>query len=774
MMAKAMKSTYTFKLVPGENYRWEIEVFYFNFKSKDLEPLSSSPQTTPRDRKVSFGFLESVKFVDSKLWSVVNSRGNTALLQYDRLSPMLDNEDSKLKRTLIHFKDEGCSKVASTLNKLLVQFHANDQRVVVENDNSVGSCSSLYKGSNPTGSSQSAECSSTSKTMSRGNSSRMSRTQSVSLLTEKFEKNKGLQRLTQSRPENRKEKLDEGDEEIKGAKDDGDETDEADEEDVERGKVEIMQSVEEIIRKAKFLAVKCDEIEIPKDIIINKQKVSHYKESLQKTPDKTQTLVGLVRTVKSVGEEGVIIGKYECWVNCELLLAQMELQIENEGVTERVLTVVHTVYEDDDIDSKVLGSFLSANSKDFSIKFCEKLTYQDLLRFSLRILEEENSDRSKKFVRQTLRGFSKGNRYSSVFIQFASLPSAFLKEFETFTRLYEEGSLNGMKLSTRKLCGLNGKFKRQGPTKLEVPIDILKSNLKVHEKHREDLLKSLLKAGITLPEYKSKLEVSAGLVEVKSNVNKISNQSFSDLKSKYPSQFDDQSLREFIGAKCLPSGPNMHFSKLTEYVNDLLAITPVDDSLNGLNGSVTFVQAENLNMITTGRKVKDADVIFIQTGTDTDRDLFNKFDYAIKEHVLGNTCLCVFAVTESMAKEIRLDFLENGEIVVDEVFVKSDKPATVHGIRKEIVPVVIAGHKNLITDKEISNIYFSNLKQALPNILSSLVKVKGHVLSVFSDESGAIDIDPNGVLFRRGVSICYVCVSDYMEDFVTKVTKKCV
>ena len=44
-------------------------------------------------------------------------------------------------------------------------------------------------------------------------------------------------------------------------------------------------------------------------------------------------------------------------------------------------------------------------------------------------------------------------------------------------------------------------------------------------------------------------------------------------------------------------------------------------------------------------------------------------------------------------------------------------------------------------------------KESLPMILSSLVKVKGNVLSIFSDDSEAVDVDPHGVLFRRGVSV---------------------
>ena len=168
------------------------------------------------------------------------------------------------------------------------------------------------------------------------------------------------------------------------------------------------------------------------------------------------------------------------------------------------MAIVHTVSSEDETDSRVLGNFQSANSKDLSVRFCENQTYQDLLIFT--------------------RGFSKGNRHSSLFIQFADLAPTFLKEFERFLKLYEDGSLNGMKLSRRKLCGLNRKFKRQEVTKLEVPINILKNNMKVTEEARKEMLNSLLRKVVTLPQYKARLEDAVGLCEVKGLAAKISGQ----------------------------------------------------------------------------------------------------------------------------------------------------------------------------------------------------------------------------------------------------------
>ena len=552
----------------------------------------------------------------------------------------------------------------------------------------------LTKGRSPTESSKAADACSTT--------GRMSRSKSVSLLNENFEKHTYGKQKHEDQSQNglagkkRKRQNDSSDteeetEDKAGKKNDidrsvHDETDDdsdivgkqaakkenevnsdSEETDNERGEVEIMQLVEEIIKKAKFLAVKFENIVIPNDIVIEQQKVNDYKEYLQKTPDKTKTsLLGLVR---KLDEEGNMDGMLECWVNPELFLAHMELKLETEEYENRALAVVHTVSSEDEIDSRVLGNFLSANSKDFSVRFSDKLTYQDLLRFTIRTLEEEKNERTYKFVKQSLKMFSKGNRHCSLFIQFANLAPAFLKQFERFLKLYEEGSLNGMKLSTRKLCGLNRNFKRQDVTKLEVPIDILKNNMKVTEEARKEMLNSLLRKVVTFPQYKARLEDAVGLCEVKGLAAKISGQSYEELKARHPGQFEDKCLAEFIGAKSSPkTGPNQQLTKLTNRVREILSV-PVEDLPDGLRGAVSFVKVDDLRMIATGKKVKEADVIFLQSVSDDNREVLDKFEYTIKEHVLVGNCVSVFAVSDPMGKDIKLNFLENLDIAVESVYI---------------------------------------------------------------------------------------------------------
>ena len=59
-MAKVSKSSYTLKVVPGEDYEYEVEAFFYNFKTKQMEQMSASPQTVPRDLKVLLKMLKKL------------------------------------------------------------------------------------------------------------------------------------------------------------------------------------------------------------------------------------------------------------------------------------------------------------------------------------------------------------------------------------------------------------------------------------------------------------------------------------------------------------------------------------------------------------------------------------------------------------------------------------------------------------------------------------------------------------------------------------------
>ena len=81
------------------------------------------------------------------------------------------------------------------------------------------------------------------------------------------------------------------------------------------------------------------------------------------------------------------------------------------------------------------------------------------------------------------------------------------------------------------------------------------------------------------------------------------------------------------------------------------------------------------------------------------------------------------------------------------------------------MPILLVGQKDSLIDKDVLNFYPNHLKEALPVIIRSFVEVGDSVLSVFSESSGAINVDPGLILKRRGVSICYVSTEELLERF---------
>ena len=208
---------------------------------------------------------------------------------------------------------------------------------------------------------------------------------------------------------------------------------------------------------------------------------------------------------------------------------------------------------------------------------------------------------------------------------------------------------------------------------------------------------------------------------------------------------------------------------LVRHIQKVVTKTVDENDENIQAGSVKFVKSDSLNIATIGKKVKEFEVVVIQSGADS--DLLNKFDYAIKEHVLGNTCIAVYIVSDSIVKDLSTDFQENPDVVIEKIFVKDDKPKIVNGVKRDIIPITIVGNKDLFKGKEISNFHSKNVRDALPEILIGLVEVGGGLLSIFSDRSGAFDIDPNSILKRKGVFVCYVSRKDDLKQLEKIITK---
>jgi hypothetical protein len=754
-MASVLKSSYTMKVVPGDEYEWEMEAFFHNFKTKELEPLSSSPHSTPRHLKQSFGFIEFMEQVDSEILKIVNIKGEEIHLKFDKLSPLLDDKDCKMKKTLIQLKPSGCTSVVKSLNKLLVAFHDPENKVIIPSSVSEEELKSSKTCDNalnkvPTDISDYSQASGSEhvQTLSVSiNRSKDSYKNSVSLL----EKSSQSSSATTSPPAAKKSKLGE-------------------ENQCSEGDENMLREIALIIKDAEFLGVKFQNIEIPKMVKIDPVRVTKLKESIRRAPDKTQCFVGLVKVVNAEGDQ---VGRHQCWVNGELYVAMMELGMESDDEDQgRVLSVIHTVVEGDGIDSSVIGSFLLNNSKEFAAILHQNLNYQDLLRFACVTLTSENSERSKTFLKTTLRGFTKGFKNANFFIKFASLPIQFLNKFDKFVILFEEGSLHGMKLSYRKRISLDKESKKKESCKLEMPLQFLKSHLKVSHETREKLLDTLLTKEITFSQYKLHLMKAEELLSVKKQVETMSGKEFDEVKERHPEMLSDQVLMEFSGAKTQPSGQNVKYLKLAKHVEGVMSSVVLKEGNKRAAAEVNFKQFEEMNLSDTIKLVNEHDIVVIVKGDD--KNFNDKFEFAMKEHVLSNSAIGVFVDPNITTVKSGLEYLEEEkpEIKLEAVFVRKTKPVVEGGFRREYFPAFVYGNSKLFKDKEISTLFPHYLKDAIPLLLQQVTELNSKVIYAFSDEENAFDVDPHYVLGRRNVSVCYVSGKEILDIMEIKQGRK--
>ena len=69
----ASQSTFTFVVKPGSKFMFGLEAFYFNHKTHELEPMSSSSKSTPRALKKSFGAITEIVALDEEVFEIRNS-----------------------------------------------------------------------------------------------------------------------------------------------------------------------------------------------------------------------------------------------------------------------------------------------------------------------------------------------------------------------------------------------------------------------------------------------------------------------------------------------------------------------------------------------------------------------------------------------------------------------------------------------------------------------------------------------------------------------------
>ena len=727
------KSSYTFCLKDGVDYEFEVEPVYINTKTQLVEPLSASSRTTPRDKKRPFGPVKKVTMIDEQVIKIENETGDEVFLEVQKLAPLIDKEDSRLKKELINLQAKDTNVLAKTLNDLISKMHGekfkkNMSVNLLKRQSTLPSTEQSYEGQGETSSSCGGERMSVHLS---GGGSRYSLRSS-----QKF----------------KKQKTENVEEENKAcgevATEDG---------------VDMVEYCEQVILRVQYKSIDSDKIQVPSCLRIDHAKVAELKNLLVSRPDKTQTFCRLV-CVRDEEKEDEDDGSYWVYVNVEMFIAMKELAYEGRA-NKRILAVVHFVNQDDPVSDETFGIFLNTNSKEFSARLHEQLTYQDILRFCISTLTNESDkkvEEVKNFLKRTLKGFSKGSQNISTFLNFGVLDIDYLNLFETFLHLFETGGLVGQKLSTRKMMNVDKKGRKRKDCRIEVPIGLIKMHLKVPQKTRENLLSSLLNKKIEFSVYRQKIMNAASVSDRMKQIEDISKKPFEEVKKTAPELFTDETLLEFAGAKNSPAGPNKKLEKLVEHVKAALGEASQKESEES-----HFIASDSLNIHSLGRLLKDFNVVIINLKEESGAE-----DFCLTEKIKDDkNCVGIIIKSETALRaQMSGTFDVEDDIIVSFVYVKMEKPAQEDGIMKEITPIAIFGHKDYFKNKDLKNFYNFPLKQALQFILKDLVATKERVLYTFS-ESGRFEVDVLGSLKRKGVQVSYMAVQDVLteiEDVIGK------
>ena len=765
------QSSFTFVVKPGSSFMFELEPFYYNLKTKMLEPMSACSKSTPRSLKEPFGPIKDFAAIDSELFEIQNFKEETITLKYSKLSPRLESEDSMIKRTLIAMYDRGVPALVSGLNSLLDKFHNQNTQTGGETDPRTPSSgrgdpletsvSSTLEGGS---SFQEAECSTSL--------SRTSTSSSVSLLRRdeqiyredqlspckkaKVASALNIQEVTNKDVDLELDVMD-GERSEKQVTNDPD-------------KLSRLSRIELVIEESKYQSISPDICEVPPSVIVNRDLVNELKDSLKSHPDKTQCFLGVVCVID---EEGNQSKKFQVYVNPELFLAIIELQHDgfcfyNENLIPAIL---HIISEKDSLDEVSLGMFLNQNSKEFSNKIRDSMSYQDLLRFCCHTVNnmKQVPEELKTYLKQALKQFSKGRQNASIFITFASLPKDYLSDFDTFLKLFETGSLQGQNLSSRQLCNVDKRRNRKRSVKLEMPMTLLKSHLKVSQELRVSLLDAILNGSIGYSEYCSRIKKAAEVTEVKKHIETISKCQFSAVLQKQPEGFSDKVLEKFVGAKISTSGQNSAFANLTKHVN--VALSKHTNTEEVPAPCVVFSHSDNLNILSLGRKMKTFRLVIQSMGGEKSVDE----QFCLKEQIKDDSGTIGLIINISDEKKLRDDLgltFHDTDVVVEFIQVKKKIPTVEKGFIKETETLAIFGDKSCFEDKAIKTLYSVETPTALHSVISDVLERKETVLYLFPDESQAFDLDPMGTLIRKKIQIEYLSKKSVIETFSGKMNRR--
>ena len=531
--------------------------------------------------------------------------------------------------------------------------------------------------------------------------------------------------------------------------------------------MDIVEYCEQVIFRAVYRSIDSDRIQVPSCLRIDHAKVAELKNLLVSRPDKTQTFCGLVcvRDVELPDDDDD--RSYWVYVNVEMFIAMKELAYEGRG-NKRIFSVVHHVNQDDPVSVETFGIFLNTNSKEFSARLHDQLTYQDILRFCISTLTYESDKKAeevKNFLKRTLKGFSKGSQNLSTFLNFGVLDVDYLNEFETFLHLFETGGLQGQKLSTRKMMNVDKKGRKRKDCRIEVPISLIKMHLKVPQKTRENLLSCLLNKKIELSVYRQKIMDAASVSDRMKQVEDISKKPFEEVKNSAPELFSDETLLKFEGAKNSPAGPNKKHEQLVDHVKAALGEARRKESEES-----RFIASDSLNIHSLGRVFKDFSAVIINLKEESGAE-----DFCLTEKIKDDrNCVGIIIKSEkALRAQMSGTFDAEEDIIVNYVYVKMEKPALEDSVMKEITPIAVFGHKEYFKKKELKNFYNFPLKQALQFILKDIVGTKERILYTFS-ESGSFEVDNLGSLKRKGVQVSYMAVQDVLTGIEDEIGKRIV
>ena len=384
--------------------------------------MSASPKSTPRLMKKPFGPVFGLSALDEEVFEITNFENEKIALKFSKLSPLLEQEESMIKKTLMAVFEKGLFALVSTLNTLIRKFHSAS---IGNGCTSSPPSTPIKKDPAASPVSQQSQPGSTCLGLTHSSSKNLS----VSLLATQGESaSEESEPEEQGSPKKKVKKI--------TYEDNADVIDVAQvagEDDIDNGEgdqFDIMDSVNEVIKNARYKSINPDWCEIPAGISVNKDLVSQLKDALVTHPDKTQVFLGVVCVTD---DEDNMIGGFQVYVNPELFLALRELSLEGFSIQKNTFlpAIVHELGEHDSLDAVTLGMFLNKNSKDFSQKIRDNMKYQDLVRFCVSTISNQTKGSEvavKDYLKLALKEFSKGRSNWSLFISLASLPASYLTQ----------------------------------------------------------------------------------------------------------------------------------------------------------------------------------------------------------------------------------------------------------------------------------------------------------------------------------------------------------